>query len=206
MRSKNRDWHADSWEQFFVRFKSYKRKPTYNNWMRPPDDDGVLSSEDIVNIRAKAKRAVERLHEALELLKKRDEKFPKSPRRYKPSDFRRAVKASLIRKELLGTFWSALIFWRDGYACQYCGRSSDGVWRESKRKRTLGLTCDHCVPRTPNGPAFPFANIKTACWSCNGIKNRLPEKILHVELQSLSTAYMARQLAQRKPAYVRSST
>lgn len=46
------------------------------------------------------------------------------------------------------------VFYRDGFACQYCGRKS------------RQLTLDHIIPRSRKGP-HSWNNIVSACISCN---------------------------------------
>ena len=46
------------------------------------------------------------------------------------------------------------VFWRDGYACQYCGQS------------TRELTLDHVVPRVRGG-VHSWENVVSACIPCN---------------------------------------
>ncbi len=56
------------------------------------------------------------------------------------------------------------VFTRDGFVCQYCGRS------------TKALTLDHVVPRVRKGPNT-WENVVTACSACNHRKaDRTPEE------------------------------
>lgn len=48
------------------------------------------------------------------------------------------------------------VFQRDGYTCQYCGRSAPDV----------ELHADHIVPRSKGGPDT-LENLRTACRDCN---------------------------------------
>ena len=58
------------------------------------------------------------------------------------------------------------LFKRDRYTCAYCA----GGYRESE------LTADHVIPESRGGP-WSWANLVSACASCNGIKaNRTPEE------------------------------
>ncbi len=58
------------------------------------------------------------------------------------------------------------LFKRDRYTCAYCA----SVYRESE------LTADHVIPESRGGP-WSWANLVSACASCNGIKaNRTPEE------------------------------
>jgi 5-methylcytosine-specific restriction endonuclease McrA len=61
---------------------------------------------------------------------------------------------------------SPLIFERDGYKCQYCGRLAD-------------LTIDHILPLSRGG-SNNRDNLTTACRSCNSAKgDRTPEEWHH---------------------------
>ncbi len=61
------------------------------------------------------------------------------------------------------------IFRRDGYTCQYCGRSS------------ARLTIDHVIPRERGGRT-EWTNVVTACPECNQKKgNRTPQEA-HMQL------------------------
>jgi 5-methylcytosine-specific restriction endonuclease McrA len=62
------------------------------------------------------------------------------------------------------------LFARDGYTCQYCGRSQDRFkFREC-------LTRDHLVPLSRGG-TNEWNNVVTACSTCNTRKgNSLPGK------------------------------
>jgi len=71
-----------------------------------------------------------------------------------------------FRRQVTNTF----LFARDGYACQFCGRS----------ERELGfrecLTRDHIVPLSRGG-TNDWTNVVTACSTCNTRKgNRLPQE------------------------------
>ncbi len=69
-----------------------------------------------------------------------------------------------FRRQVTNTF----LFARDGYRCQYCGRSP----REFKFRECL--TRDHLVPLSRGG-TNRWNNVVTACSSCNTRKgNRLP--------------------------------
>jgi 5-methylcytosine-specific restriction endonuclease McrA len=72
-----------------------------------------------------------------------------------------------FRRQVTNTF----LFARDGYCCQFCGRSIvDLRPRES-------LTRDHLVPLSRGG-ANVWTNVVTACSPCNTRKgNRLPSEI-----------------------------
>jgi 5-methylcytosine-specific restriction endonuclease McrA len=58
------------------------------------------------------------------------------------------------------------LFFRDGYKCQYCGKT--GTAKE--------LTFDHVIPRSKGGETN-WLNIVSACYKCNLKKaNRTPEQ------------------------------
>jgi 5-methylcytosine-specific restriction endonuclease McrA len=71
-----------------------------------------------------------------------------------------------FRRQVTNTF----LFARDGYRCQYCGRSQDQFkFREC-------LTRDHLVPLSRGG-TNDWGNVVTACSTCNMRKgNNLPDK------------------------------
>lgn len=58
------------------------------------------------------------------------------------------------------------LFRRDHYLCAYCGQA----YKETE------LTADHVLPQSRGGP-WSFANLVSACKSCNNLKaDRLPEE------------------------------
>lgn len=179
----------DSWEAFQRRFLAYEDMPTWNHWSHPPDSRGVLARSDVEHMRSKGRRASERLDEAIARLK-RDPRFPARPSQFTQKGMARIVRLRLLPKRLLDTFWRAVIFNRDNYTCWYCHRSVASVWRESEHQRTISLTCDHCRPKANGGEDYSFANTRTACWSCNGIKSTPPEEVLPRELESLARAVL----------------
>ena len=67
--------------------------------------------------------------------------------------------------------WASLrraVFERDGFICQYCGTSGDGVV----------LHCDHVIPVSRGGDDF-MSNLATACSQCNLEKHaKTPEEWL----------------------------
>lgn len=72
-----------------------------------------------------------------------------------------------FRRQVTNTF----LFARDGYTCQYCGRSASAL-----RPREA-LTRDHLVPLSRGG-TNAWTNVTTACSTCNTRKaNRLPHEI-----------------------------
>jgi len=141
--------------------------------------------------RRQGRRAIARLNEAIHRLN-RDQRFPDRPSHFSQKHLDRIVRDRLVAirlpKRLLPTFWEALVLDRAKYACQYCHRSVAGVWRESKHRRTIGLTLDHLRPRARGGRSYSFRNIRAASWSCNGIKSTLNMKAFRAELLSLARA------------------
>lgn len=72
-----------------------------------------------------------------------------------------------FRRQVTNTF----LFARDGYRCQYCGRSAVEL------KPREGLTRDHLIPLSRGG-TNEWTNVVTACSPCNTRKaNRLPAEI-----------------------------
>jgi len=71
-----------------------------------------------------------------------------------------------FRRQVTNTF----LFARDGYQCQFCGRSEPELgFREC-------LTRDHLVPLSRGG-TNEWTNVVTACSTCNTRKgNRLPDE------------------------------
>lgn len=72
-----------------------------------------------------------------------------------------------FRRQVTNTF----LFARDGYRCQFCGRSS------AELRPRESLTRDHLVPLSRGG-TNDWTNVVTACSPCNTRKgNRLPGEI-----------------------------
>ncbi len=72
-----------------------------------------------------------------------------------------------FRRQVTNTF----LFARDGYRCQYCGRTSPEL------KLRESLTRDHVIPLSRGG-SNDWTNVVTACSPCNTRKaNRLPAEI-----------------------------
>jgi 5-methylcytosine-specific restriction endonuclease McrA len=71
-----------------------------------------------------------------------------------------------FRRQVTNTF----LFARDGYRCQFCGRSV------AELKPRVCLTRDHLTPLSRGG-TNEWTNVITACSTCNTRKgNRLPEE------------------------------
>ena len=71
-----------------------------------------------------------------------------------------------FRRQVTNTF----LFARDGYRCQFCGRSV------AELKPRVCLTRDHLVPLSRGG-TNEWTNVINACSTCNTRKgNRLPEE------------------------------
>jgi hypothetical protein len=84
--------------------------------------------------------------------------------------------------------WRALVFNRDRYTCQYCGRSTWEVYEE--QGRGLRFELDHAIPRArlSNCDDFDPGNIITACRSCNVLKGQMETGRFRAELESLARA------------------
>ena len=104
-----------------------------------------------------------------------------------------------FRRQVTNTF----LFARDGYRCQYCGRSSHDLGgREC-------LTRDHLVPISRGG-SNDWTNCITACSSCNTRKgNRLVQESGMVPLSTPSEphfvhlAWAVRRLTSIQARYIR---
>src|SRR6187401_1632372 len=104
-----------------------------------------------------------------------------------------------FRRQVTNTF----LFARDGYKCQFCGRSITELRpRES-------LTRDHLVPLSRGG-TNDWTNVITACSPCNTRKgNRLPHEIgMHplthpVEPHFVHLSWAVRRLTQTQAKYIR---
>lgn len=80
------------------------------------------------------------------------------------------------RQERRARFSRANVYRRDGYCCQYCGKSFSGV----------ELTLDHVLPRSKGGKT-DWTNIVSACRPCNAHKaDRTPEQA-RMTLRSMPT-------------------
>lgn len=182
---------TDSWGAFQLRYIAYRKKPTWNTWAHGPDRRGNLARRNLEKMREKGQGAIDRLNAAIRRLK-RDPRHPKRPSQLGQREIDRIVRERLLPRRLLDTFWEAVVFTLDNYTCQYCLRSVSSVWRESKQRRTIGLTCDHLRPRVRQGGDYSFENRFTACWSCNYIKSTLRPEVFRIELESLARAVLSR--------------
>jgi len=73
-----------------------------------------------------------------------------------------------IPKRFRGVVTNTVLFARDHYTCQYCGRHKSGL------KRTERLTREHVKPLSRGGEDV-WENVTTACSACNHRKgDRLP--------------------------------
>ncbi len=80
----------------------------------------------------------------------------------------RLVKYVEIPRRLRRHVTNAILFARDNYKCQYCGKHRDDLGRRDR------LTRDHVKPISRGG-ANTWDNVVTACTKCNARKgNRLP--------------------------------
>jgi len=104
-----------------------------------------------------------------------------------------------FRRQVTNTF----LFARDGYACQFCGRS-----QESLRTREY-LTRDHLIPLSRGG-TNDWTNVLTACSTCNTRKgNRLvhecgmPPLTMPHEPHFVHLAWAVRRLTPIQAKYIR---
>ncbi len=81
------------------------------------------------------------------------------------------VKRPLTRRRLS----RRAVFYRDGFACQYCGAES------------VELTLDHVYPRSKGGPHV-WENIVSCCIPCNRKKSRLTLREANMRLERKPTA------------------
>lgn len=98
----------------------------------------------------------------------------------------RLVKYVEIPRRLRGIVTNALLFARDHYTCQYCGR------HRSQLKRLERLTREHVKPICRGG-TDTWENVTSACSTCNHRKgNRLP---FEVRMYPQTTPYEPRYVA-----------
>jgi 5-methylcytosine-specific restriction endonuclease McrA len=81
-----------------------------------------------------------------------------------------------FRRQVTNTF----LFARDGYRCQYCGRSA------AELKPRHSLTRDHVVPLSRGG-TNDWSNVVTACSPCNTRKASLFPAEIGMHLLSVPT-------------------
>jgi 5-methylcytosine-specific restriction endonuclease McrA len=80
----------------------------------------------------------------------------------------RLMKYVEIPRRLRRHVTNAILFARDNYKCQYCGKHREDLGRRDR------LTRDHIKPISRGG-ANTWDNVVTACTKCNARKgNRLP--------------------------------
>src|SRR5438128_2347155 len=141
---------ADSWHDFKRRFAEYRLQPSPTNMSpRPftPSGDRLRKAYLGLYLR-NAKPAVERVSTAVDaLLAAR--LLPSRPSAVRQAHVRRIVKAVRSKRVRpspgLRTFWEALVLYREGYRCRYCGRRPEDVLAETKGIRSLRLVVDHCI-------------------------------------------------------------
>jgi 5-methylcytosine-specific restriction endonuclease McrA len=104
-----------------------------------------------------------------------------------------------FRRQVTNTF----LFARDGYRCQYCGRSI------AELKPRHSLTRDHVVPLSRGG-TNDWTNVVTACSPCNTRKsNSLPSEIgMHLlasptEPHFVHLSWAVRRLTPTQARYIR---
>ena len=104
-----------------------------------------------------------------------------------------------FRRQVTNTF----LFARDGYRCQFCGKSI------SELRPRESLTRDHLVPLSRGGTNI-WTNVVTACSPCNTRKgNRLPSEIgMHpltnpIEPHFVHLSWAVRRLTPIQARYIR---
>lgn len=98
----------------------------------------------------------------------------------------RLVKYVEIPRGIRGIVTNRVLFARDSYTCQYCGR------HQSFLKKNERLTREHVKPISRGG-ATSWDNITTACSTCNTKKgNKLP---MEVKMYPKNTPFEPRYVA-----------
>jgi len=109
------------------------------------------------------------LKEKAEVIEEHVEKRIRSEKREYPYPLViRLIKYVEIPRRLRGIVTNSILFARDHYACQYCGR------HKSEFRKGEYLTREHVKPLCKGG-TDTWDNVTTACSACNYLKgNRLP--------------------------------
>jgi 5-methylcytosine-specific restriction endonuclease McrA len=191
----------DTWAGFVARFRRYRQRPMWTGMSSLlPSRSGKLTPRRLRKYKAAARRATERLSHTVRSLKD-EQMLPPRPSRFTEAHMNRIVRAlgkKRFRPKLqILAFWEAIVFERGGYACCYCGRSADEVYRALGRRRALRLVVDHHKPWKKGGKEYSFQNCVAACWSCNTLKAHWPLRAFKEELRSLAHAVLSRQ--RRRP-------
>lgn len=91
-----------------------------------------------------------------------------------------------IPRRIRGIVTNKVLFARDNYTCQYCGRHQGDL------KKLERLTREHVKPISKGG-ATTWDNVTTACSTCNSKKgNKLP---MEVRMYPKNTPYEPRYIA-----------
>lgn len=127
------------------------------------------------------------LKEKAEILEEHVERRIHSERREYPYPLViRLVKYVEIPRRLRGVVSNRVLFARDHYSCQYCGR------HKSEFKKKERLTREHVKPLSRGG-TDKWDNVVTACSACNHKKgNRLP---FEAKMYPRSTPFEPRYIA-----------
>jgi 5-methylcytosine-specific restriction endonuclease McrA len=187
---------TDTWNSFVERFRQYRRRPTWTSMSKLlPSRNGALTPRRLRKYRAGARRAIQRVDDAVERL--RDAHLlpsrPSALTQARINTIVRAVRRRTFRPKLnIRPFWEAVVFECTNYTCHYCGRNAEQVWRESRKRRGLRLVVDHVRPTKRGGRDLTFKNCVAACWSCNTLKAHWPIWAFEGEIQSLTNAILAR--------------
>jgi len=98
----------------------------------------------------------------------------------------RLVKYVKIPRRFRGVVTNTILFARDQYTCQYCGR------HKSELRKKERLTREHVKPVSRGGPDV-WENVTTACSTCNHKKgNKLP---FEVKMYPKTTPFEPRYIA-----------
>jgi len=191
---------STTWPSLIKRYARYRRMPRWGSMLRVPRADGRMSAKHARRMVQEGNAAVTRLRLAVARFQERCGcRWPETPeplwRRNAAIERLRAL--GRLGKTHVRSLWEALVFDRDGYTCQYCGRNAFDFYRQTGRNRTLRLVVDHRTAVGKERNTFSMSNSVTACWSCNTLKGALPEKAFLEELDSLMASRM-KQLERRK--------
>lgn len=185
------DWSvpATTWENVIERYICYRQVTAWR--ARTRDKNNELVSQ--CDTPAEAERRRSGLQRAVGLIRGRNPDMPCDPLLFDVPDVFSALRVGVSRPERttendIRHLWRAVLFNRDGYTCQYCGRTAWGVFAGSDSTRTLRFEPDHRIPRIDGPGEFDAPNTVTACLSCNRMKAQLTEEQFVSELESLAAA------------------
>lgn len=180
---------STSWPWLLERYRRHRMRPVWGNLAFYPDASGRLPRSRLAALRRQARDAAERVERSYQRLLAMGT-IKKDPRRLSQADIDRVIRKRLIPRRWLSNFFEAWLFDRDDYACAYCGRDAERVWKDSRGQRTLHFQVDHERPRVAGGRSFRFKNARTACQRCNLMKGSLPSRLFLKELKSISRSVL----------------